>query len=208
MVRCTCGAYPPEDARFCHKCARPLREDDVESVEPAVSAIPPPLPATPPPLPIGPKVSFSNGRAVSITMISAACALAALCVLGLLSPMLVPLGLCGAGFLAVRLYARRALQPPTMAEGARLGWMTGLWLFLTLAVLVAITSLSINDPNFRQVFKNWAGSPEAARLVDDPHQFLIELVRSLVTFFVVGTLMTGLGGILAARILPRGHSRG
>jgi hypothetical protein len=119
--------------------------------------------------------------------------------------MLVPVGLCVAGFLAVRVYARRALQPPTMAEGARLGWMTGLWLFLILAVLVAITSVSINDPNFRQVFKTWAGSPEAARLVDDPHQFLMQLVQSLVTFFVVGTLMTGLGGILATKLTARRH---
>ena len=204
-MRCTCGAYPPEDARFCHKCGRPLREEYLEAEEPAKVEAVVTGPSTPPPLPHPPSVSFSNGRAVSMTMVAAACALAGLCILGLISPMLVPLGLCGAGFLAVRLYARRALQPPTMAEGARLGWMTGLWLFLILAVLVAITSLSIGDPNFRAVFKTWAGSPEAARLVDNPHEFLMELLQSLVTFFVVGTLMTGLGGILAAKITPRRH---
>ena len=148
------------------RCARSIWQ----AIEPAPVSAVVTGPSLPPPLPLPPPVSFSNGRAVSITMVAAACALAGLCILGLISPMLVPLGLCGAGFLAVRLYARRALQPPTMAEGARLGWMTGLWLFLILAVLVAITSLSISDPNFRQVFKTWAGSPEAARLVDDPHQ--------------------------------------
>src|SRR5258707_7098587 len=65
---CTCGAQLPEDARFCHKCGKPQR-DEPHLVEPE----------PPPPMPIGiegapqapaapPSIGFHNTTAVWIAL--------------------------------------------------------------------------------------------------------------------------------------------
>ena len=44
---CTCGAVLVPDARFCHKCGRPLRDDAPVEVTPVVERFP--VNFTPPP---------------------------------------------------------------------------------------------------------------------------------------------------------------
>src|SRR5579872_719709 len=58
---CTCGAKLPPDARFCHKCGKPQRDEPVV-MEEVLS--PPPLPFTELPAPITARISFHNGLAV------------------------------------------------------------------------------------------------------------------------------------------------
>src|SRR2546427_7172180 len=105
--RCTCGAQPPADARFCHKCGRPLREEPtLEQHEEA-----PLLPAALPP-PVPPPIGFHNGPAVRIALMAGSLAF----LLSILSGQLaLPqtfalLWLIAAGFLAVFLYRRRTGQ--------------------------------------------------------------------------------------------------
>src|SRR5258708_28410835 len=65
--RCTCGAILPEDARFCHKCGKPQREEPLipqEAAEPQPPPPPPPLPTLEPP-----RIGFHNAPAVRIALI-------------------------------------------------------------------------------------------------------------------------------------------
>src|SRR5690349_539348 len=65
---CTCGTQLVEDARFCHKCAKPTRDEPVFVEEPApvaeFVAPPPPLPVEPPP------IGLKNGLAIRIALSS------------------------------------------------------------------------------------------------------------------------------------------
>src|SRR5580658_5531787 len=95
---CTCGAKLPEDARFCHKCGRPTREEPVLVEDAPLAPVAPPAP----PAPQFPPIGFRNGPAMRIALLSAALAF----LLFILSSQLfVPLAsmipLVAAGFLAV-----------------------------------------------------------------------------------------------------------
>ena len=125
-------------------------------------------------------------------------------VFGSIATFFVPVVLCAAGFSAVTLYNRRLAKPPTTADGARLGWMTGLWLFLIFAVIAALISVMVANPTFREQLRaGWSKVPELANKLDDPHEFLMSLLMTLVSVFFVLTLLPGLGGILGALLLMR-----
>ena len=65
---CSCGARPPEDALFCHKCGRPLREIvAVEAPTPDPQFVPPP----PPPPAAGQvaQLNFRNPVAMRIALL-------------------------------------------------------------------------------------------------------------------------------------------
>ena len=75
---CTCGAELPPDARFCHRCGKPQREEPIpESAEPPPAANPSIPPAasvflhTAPPAGFAPppRVTFKNPTAVRIALI-------------------------------------------------------------------------------------------------------------------------------------------
>src|SRR5579862_3192296 len=61
---CTCGAQLPPDARFCHKCGKPQRDEPLLVDEPVV--VPPPPPLAPPPP--APPISFRNAIAVRVAL--------------------------------------------------------------------------------------------------------------------------------------------
>ena len=114
---CTCGAELPPDARFCHRCGKPQREEIVpETVEPPENAPAlvtgaPPRPATAPiPQARPPRVNFHNNTAVRIGLLMAGSGVAAerACL-----PWSLGSGGPGdlvddrAGFLSVYIYRRR-----------------------------------------------------------------------------------------------------
>ncbi|HXN49469.1 MAG TPA: zinc ribbon domain-containing protein, partial [Bryobacteraceae bacterium] len=121
---CTCGAELPPDARFCHKCGKPQREELVIVEEPP--AAPPPPPPVAAPIPIG----FRNPLAFRVGFLSA---LMALLLTFLLTPGL-PLWLTAAGFLGVYLYRARSGETFSTRNGARMGWLTGVLAFLVFAL--------------------------------------------------------------------------
>ena len=123
---------------------------------------------------------------------------------------LIPLVFCAAGFVAVRIYNSHSSQPLTLRSGARLGWMTGFWVFLAFVVLSALMSVYISDPSIREQIKalpNVSRMPEAAKLLDDPHQFVMSLAGTLVLAFFMATILSGLGGMLGARLNGRLSNR-
>src|SRR5262249_24476384 len=131
---CTCGAQLPPDARFCHKCGKPQREepllqeqfDQLEKQEEA-PAVPAPAPAVEPP-PIG----FHNGPAVRIAVRVGSLAFFLSRASGQLAlPQAFALvWLLAAGFLSVFLYRRRTGQRLSVRSGAHLGWISGIFGFV------------------------------------------------------------------------------
>ena len=205
--RCTCGAVLAEDARFCHKCGKPQYEDDISRLTPENAAPGSAPPAAPVPATGSSGISFKNTRAVLISIVVAGVTLVALVAIGLLLPALFPLVLCGAGFVAARLYSGRSSQPLSTAAGARLGWMTGLWLFVVVALLCAMAAISVASPEgWEQAKSMWAQLPQASKLLTlSQHEFFMQLLIALPFFFFLMTLLPGLGGILGAKLSRRRH---
>lgn len=206
--RCTCGAVLPEDARFCHKCGKPQFEEDIARIE-AQDVPPAPVPspsAAPSAGATTSRIGFSNIRAVLITMAVAALSLIILYLALLLLPPLVPVILCGAGFAAAKFYKKQTLQPLTKGGGAFLGMMTGLWLFLVVAMCLAIFSLEISSPAGQEILKaasekvpQFANNPETAKLLEHPQELMSGVRDALIPMFFVITISAAFGGMLAAR---------
>ena len=202
--RCSCGALLPEDARFCHKCGKPQYEEDIARLnEQAIESAAVSTPAVTALAPVG-RIGFGNLRAVGITGAVAACSLVGLSVACAVAPLLVPLVLCGAGFAAAKFYKSRMAEPLTPFNGATLGMMTGFWLFLMVAVCVAMTSVWIGSPEGREVLRAFSAKmPELAKIVDDPHQVVVALAQGLIPSFFILTISAAFGGMLAARMQAR-----
>jgi hypothetical protein len=204
--RCTCGALLPEDARFCHKCGKPQYEQDIARLSAQETASASGYAAVPPPLPAGLAISFRNSRAVWISVLVAALALFAVGIAARLSPYLTFLVLPAAGMIAVKLYRGQSAEALSPAAGARLGWMTGLWLFLIVLVLVAAFSVIVASPEGRQMLKDAPGSADALKLLTNPHDFAVTLPLMLFQMFLFVTVLSGLGGMLGARLFRGPHS--
>ena len=200
--RCTCGAVLPDDARFCHKCGKPQYEEDIARL--AVE-VPPSSAAAPPPVTASRRISFRNSRAVVVSLAVAACALFGIGISALLSPLLAPLVLCAAGVIAAMLYKGQSREPLSPAAGARLGWMTGLWLFLVVVICITIVGLSLASPGGRELLKSIPTNPEVAKMLDNPHDFLASLPMGIIQTFLMVTLLPGLGGMLGAKLAARGR---
>ncbi len=145
-----------------------------------------------------------------ITMAVAAFSLIVLYLALLLAPPVVPLILCGAGFAAAKFYKKQTLQPLTKGGGAFLGMMTGLWLFLVVAICLAIFSLEVSSPAGQEILKaaslkvpQFANNPEAAKLLDHPQELLNGVRGALIPMFFIITVSAAFGGMLAARTSAR-----
>ena len=190
----------PEDARFCHKCGKPQFEEDLARIdEEAAQKNPVQRPLDVPGETAPASVGLTNFRAITITLAVAALALIPLAA----SMVFFPLGLlvlCGAGYASASFYRKQTLQPITTGGGAYLGAMTGVWLFLAFAFCVLIVSFELNSATGREILKSgMARMPEIAKILDDPHQFLIGLRQALIGMFFYTTISGALGGILSAR---------
>jgi RNA polymerase subunit RPABC4/transcription elongation factor Spt4 len=204
-LRCTCGALLPEDARFCHKCGKPQFEEDlIRLAEAEASAAPAQRPIDVPTATASAPIGFGNLKAVGVTMVAAGCALVALFLAAAIAPILGPVVLCAAGFAAAQFYRRRTREPLTPGGGAYLGVMTGLWLFLIVAVCAAITSIYVTLPAGREILRaSMPKMPELAQMLDNPHQFQMNMVEGLIPMFFLTTISAALGGMIAARLSGR-----
>jgi hypothetical protein len=204
---CTCGAQLPPDARFCHKCAKP-QYDYMPAVEEPEAEVQPAV-AKPPVLLATPEISFHNALAVRIGFIAA---MGAVLVSLLLEPrgvVLLPVAFVLAGFLAVFLYSRRTGQTVSVRGGARMGWITGVFVFAIIAVMITITTLTssdqvslakqlrsqvpANDPNYEFWVRTW----------NNPMMLGGILLFGLAIMFVIVTSLPMLGGALGAKVLEK-----
>jgi hypothetical protein len=199
---CTCGAQLPPDARFCHKCGKPQREEDVPIEEQPVVVVAPPPPPEPPPPP--PAINLRNAVAVRVALLAGALAFMISAVVGALGLIALAAG----GFFAVYLYRRRTGAMLSVANGARLGWLSGIFIF-AIAILVFTIQLVALSPSQMmnelrdQMTKNYSATEVQINQVVG---FLASPsgIGTIVVFsFVMITLLPALGGAVGARILNR-----
>jgi hypothetical protein len=193
---CSCGAQLPPDSLFCNKCGKPQREIVAPEPEPASDAAvlpPPPAPVVAPP----PPLNFHNLIAIKIAFMMA--------VLATLLSFLPYVNWLAAGFFAALMYRRRTGYLMNLESGLRLGWMTGMLMFVIIMVIFTASMALISaagglaalpaevkaavDPRVQEMFKTLQSAPAVA-------QFLVML-------FVFITLFSMAGGALGAKLSSR-----
>lgn len=206
--RCTCGAQLPPDARFCHKCGKPqydypgIVEEAAEPEAPASSPVAPPAPLLA-------EISFHNRLAVRIGFLAALTA-----VLFFLFPLPFPflrlmIVFLAAGFLAVFLYTRRTGQMLSVRGGVRMGWITGIFCFTLISLLMTAAVVAISNKGglanyLRSQFPaNDARSDTLAQALSDPATLVGGMLFALLMLFVILTALPMIGGALGAKVLAK-----
>jgi hypothetical protein len=201
---CTCGAQLPPDARFCHKCGKPQRDEPVARMlaeESAPLAIPAPLVEAAAPVPLG----FRNPIALRVGLLAAA-----LVCLTMMIPVVQYMSVLwwlGAGYLSVWIYKRRTGQRLNVRGGARMGWITGLLSCALLTLLFGVLMVAIQQAGGLEALKSGLKDfaiqqsrvDEAIKVLQDP----LAILRSLLEMFVILTLTCMAGGALGAKILSK-----
>lgn len=190
----------PPDARFCHKCGKP----QFDYPEPEPEPVSEPVAAAVAKRPDDTGISFHNRTAVRVSFLAALVAflLTAIPLPPLITVIRLLVCFVAAGFLAVYVYKRRTGQTVTVRAGARLGWMTGIFSFTILTVLLAGGMLLLST--FRQDFMG--KDPNVDRLIhmmDDQGTMVSALLSGLLVLFVLYTLLPMLGGALCAKVLEK-----
>lgn len=207
-MRCTCGTELPPDARFCFRCGKPQRDEDVAildvaapSPEPVASRGPEPLPS---PLL---EISLRNAVAVRIALLVGTLAFLVTALLGEMAmSQVLYFALMGlAGAFSVFLYRRRTGLALTAVNGARLGWITGFFGFLIAAVLFTVLAVALMDPNVVAAVREQAkvhNLPEAnVKQVLEMFRNPAQVLSSLAVTFVLFTLIPAFGGAVGARMM-------
>jgi len=200
--RCTCGAVLAENARFCHRCGRPVYELTAAEQEELSPTPPPAAPAIvipPEPLPIG----FANPIAMRVALLMSA-GIMMMEMLPFLNYLFFAWWLL-AGWGGVRLYRRLTGLRLSVASGARLGFITGLFAFVTKAVFFSITMASSTGRELLdQMVKQ---DPRTAEVVNNPSMLGAVLIMMLVMIFVMVVGVCAAGGALGAKLGAPASSR-
>jgi len=190
---CTCGAELVSDALFCHRCGKQQRAiAGYEPETPVIHVVVAPPAAAPAP----PPVNFHNRQAIQIGLIMA--------ILATLASFLVYFNWLAAGFFTVLLYRRRTGYPLDMQSGVRLGWITGILMFVIMTVILTgavwfvsgggLASLPADvkaalDPRMQEALKSLQSGPAIMEMV--------------VMLFVFTTLLSMAGAALGAKFASR-----
>lgn len=207
---CTCGAELPPDARFCHRCGKPQRDEVMPEVEQRPPEIAP-APVAAPRAAAPPRLNFHNATAVRIGLLMAS-------VGSLLSALpVMAAGLIGlvvwwltAGFLSVYVYRRRTGQFLTVDSGLRMGGITGLLgatitsVVFTISVVPLIRGggmATLYEQQFRKMYANDPSVEQAIRILQSPSGLAMFVVVALLFFFLIITFLCTAGGALGAKLV-------
>ena len=207
---CTCGAVLPPDARFCHKCGKPQRDEPllVQEQEPAQRPIEPP--GLPPVSKLElPRIGFHNGLAVRIALLAGILAFFCSIITGQLAlPQEFALvWLVAGGFFAVYLYERRTGQRLSVRSGAHLGWICGVFGFVVVTMALAATAVMLSDPSVASAMREQLrthGIPaaNAEQMIAFFHT-PAGISSALFVSFVLFTVLPAFGGAVGAKLLDR-----
>lgn len=158
--------------------------------------------------------SFQSGAALRVgflvaVLVQLASTLSALAGASILMPLL----LLGGGFYAAVLYMRRTGSPLTVIEGARVGWITGIFTFVIATVfftagIAVLTASGDFGKAWEESLVKMNVSPDAIerlrQMISDPKTLLVSVIAVLIFQFFFLTIFCSLGGALGARLLsPR-----
>jgi hypothetical protein len=183
--------------------------------EPPQESVTATAPVSPPPAAPPPDIGFHDRAAVRTGLVMA---LVASVLISLPMPMYVNLvwmvgWLTASGFLAVYFYQRRTGRQLSVRQGARLGWMVGVFCFAVATILFTVTVLAISSrgslAEFYRDRLSAQGAPsnlEVERMLDmleRPAGLASLIIVSLLMLFLLLTLLPALGGALGAKVLER-----
>jgi hypothetical protein len=214
---CSCGTQLVEGALFCHRCGKPTFDaPEEETQEPVPQEIEQlldrvELSHTPP------EINFSNGAAVRVALLVAAISMVLLVPLANLAGMSlvgIVLPTLFAGVLSVWFYQRRTGTPLTVLAGARMGWITGVFIFALFLVLFTITLVPAIESGELQKIQEAAlkGSFSEAdmqklkEIFENPVMLSLSILLFMGIYFVGATTLSSLGGMLGAKLLGRNQS--
>jgi hypothetical protein len=177
--------------------------------EPAPSGISPKEP-TPQPL----AINFHNRIAVRVGMLAAAISslLISVPIPGLFSLLWLLIWLVAAGFGAVYLYQRRTGEFLSTRNGARMGWITGVFCFAIATIFFTISVIAISSKGglaefYREQFEHQAGAgvniDQVLKILESPAGLATILLFTLILLFFLFTLLPTLGGVLGAKVLEK-----
>lgn len=206
-----------EDALFCHRCGRPVREltpaaedqqpgGEPEPEVPAPAGAPERAPETP---------AFQNQTAVRVGFLAAVLVQLASILSAIAgASILLPLLLLGGGFYAAVLYMRRTGAALSVIEGARVGWITGIFTFVIATVFftagMAMLSASGDLTKAYEESLSRMNLPSDSverfrKMLEEPRTFAFTLIAGLVFQFLFLTIFCSLGGALGARLRGPRH---
>ncbi len=155
--------------------------------------------------PVLPPIGFSNGLAVRTALFAGFLALAGMVVSSQVAQALAFPCLMAGGFLAVYLYEKRTGQRLSIASGARLGWLCGIFLFVVMALMLAAMSAAIADPTLvstlREQMKSQGIPPATVDQLITVFKSPGGIVSALLQAFLIPTVLTASGGALGAKLL-------
>jgi hypothetical protein len=208
--RCTCGAALPEDALFCHRCGKPQRE--LLAAEPELEPapiVPPPIPAATASLSTPAPIGFHNGPAVRIALLAGMLLIIVLMVTGQISMLqvLMPLWLIAGGFFAVFLYRRKTGQRLTPLSGAHLGWLSGIFGFLIMTVILTFIVVAMSEPSAVSTLRTqWSGAGRSEadfNVMLDAFHSPVKIAAILSMILLLFSILPAFGGALGAKLLDR-----
>jgi len=119
------------------------------------------------------------------------------------------IALFAAGFLAVFLYTRRTGQMLSMRGGVRMGWITGIFCFTLVSMLMTAALVAISNQGglakfFRsQLPPNDARADTLAQALNDPATLAGGMLFALILLFVLLTALPMIGGALGAKVFAK-----
>jgi hypothetical protein len=152
------------------------------------------------------RIGFSNGLAVRVALVAATLGLFGSMLLGQVPGLQVLAILCpmASGFLAVHLYVRRSGERLSLAGGAHLGWLSGVFGFLITVVLFTIFALMLTAPEFADAVRDQAmrNRPEITQAIRE-FQTPEGIAKALASSFLLLTALPTFGGTIGAKLLHR-----
>ena len=209
---CTCGAKLPEDARFCHKCGKPQYDYPGFAVEEEAPPLPPPLPAAAAAPPVA-EINFHNRLAVRVGFLIALLAFLPFLLLSLI-PFVPSVIAFFTGFVAVFSYSKVSGHSLTVRNGARMGWITGIFSFGIIAAFLGLSLavIATQGKNLIDQVRDYQGpflhpnSEQMAmmtKLLQDPGTLAVAMGGALLMLFIILTALPMLGGALGAKVFAK-----
>lgn len=204
---CSCGAALPPDARFCHKCGKPQREEPAaealaeQNAPSSFRAGERPVAVAAAPIPL----SFHNPAAIRAGLTAASLVSLLMMIPGINYASL--LWLLAAGFFSVLLYKRRTGQRLTVRSGARMGWITGVLAFAILTVLFTVGMLVVSRvgglPALREQLRGLSVQQQDIDRMIEALKSPQGVLSQLCLMFLLMTVTCMAGGALGARVLRK-----